>query len=310
MPSEQNRLPEKVRGTAEPAEWLTVRNGCFASLIVLAVAIFFRPLALVIGSSFSVDQYSQILVVPPISVALIYLEWNTIFAKVAFSKLGGAVFAVFAVTFVCITFLARGIDASTYISLSILLFSGCSIAAFLCSYGSAAFRSALFPVCFLVFMTPLPDALRERVIVFLQYGSALVTDWFFTVANIPFSRDGVIIMLPTVTIEIAQECSGIRSSLILVIAGLVLGHLFLRKTWSKAALVILLVPLTIAKNGLRIFTLSTLGMYVDPSFLSGRLHHRGGIVFFIVSFIGLWAMIWILQKFEGKSVAAKTVLQT
>jgi len=51
-------------------------------------------------------------------------------------------------------------------------------------------------------------------------------------------------------------------------------------------------------------------MYVDPSFLSGRLHHQGGIVFFVVSFIGLWAMVWILQKFEGKSVAAKTVLQT
>jgi len=76
------------------------------------------------------------------------------------------------------------------------------------------------------------------------------------------SRDGVVIALPTVTIEIAQECSGIRSSLILVIAGLVLGHLFLGKTWAKFVLVALLVPLTIAKNALRIFTLSTLGMYV------------------------------------------------
>jgi len=57
-----------------------------------------------------------------------------------------------------------------------------------------------------------PDALRNRVIVFLQHGSAVGTDWFFSVANIPFSRDGVVIALPTVSIEIAQECSGIRSS--------------------------------------------------------------------------------------------------
>ena len=159
-------------------------------------------------------------------------------------------------------------------------------------------------------MTPLPDSLRHRVIVFLQYGSAVVTDWFFSAANIPFSRDGVIIVLPTVTIEIAQECSGIRSSVILVIAGLVLGHLFLRKIQSKVILLALLVPLTIAKNAFRIFSLSTLGMYVNPSFLSGRLHHEGGIVFFAVAFVALWAMVWILQKFEGQPVAVKTIQQT
>ena len=129
-------------------------------------------------------------------------------------------------------------------------------------------------------------------------------------ANIPFSRDGVVIALPTVTIEIAQECSGIRSSLILVIAGLVLGHLFLGKTWSKFVLVALLVPLTIAKNALRIFTLSTLGIYVNPSFLTGRLHHQGGIVFFAASFVALWGMVWTLQNFEGRAVAAKTVAQS
>jgi exosortase len=159
-------------------------------------------------------------------------------------------------------------------------------------------------------MTPLPDGLRDRVIVFLQYGSAVVTDWFFSVTNIPFSRDGVVIMLPTVTIEIAQECSGIRSSVILVIAGLVLGHLFLRKIRSKIALVALLVPLTIAKNAFRIFSLSTLGMYVNQSFLSGRLHHQGGIVFFAVAFVALWVLVWILQKLEGQPGTAKTVPQT
>jgi exosortase/archaeosortase family protein len=74
--------------------------------------------------------------------------------------------------------------------------------------------------------------------------------------------------------------------------------------------VILLVPLTIIKNAFRIFTLSTLGMYVNPSFLSGRLHHQGGIVFFAVSFMALWIMVWGLQKFEGRSVAVKTVPQS
>jgi len=277
--------------------------------MVLAAIIFVRPLAVVLGSAVSVDQYSQILVVPPISIALLYLEQKGIFARLSFAWLGVVFFTAFVAIFAWISIFDHGMDASEYISLSVLLFSGCVIAAFWFAYGNAALQKGLFPLCFLVFMTPLPDGPRERVITFLQYGSAVVTDWFFSLSGIPFSRGGVIIVLPTVTIEIAQECSGIRSSMILVIAGLVLGHLFLRKTWSKVILIALLVPMTIIKNALRIFTLSTLGMYVNQSFLTGRLHHQGGVVFFAAAFIILWGMVWVLQKFEGKPVAPKTVPQ-
>lgn len=302
MPSEEQILTK--------SGWLTPQHACFLGLMILAAVIFFKPLLVVLGSSVSLDQYSQILVVPPISAALIYLEQRTIFAKVSFARLGAVFFGIFVAVFACTAIFARGMDSSLYISLSILLFAGCCIATFWFSYGGKAFWSGLFPLCFLVLMTPLPDALRDRVIVFLQYGSAVVTDWFFSAANIPFSRDGVIIVLPSVTIEIAQECSGIRSSVILVIAGLVLGHLFLRKIQSKIVLLVLLVPLTIFKNALRIFSLSTLGMYVNPSFLSGRLHHDGGIVFFAVAFVALWALVWILQKFEGQPAVVKAAPQT
>jgi hypothetical protein len=129
-------------------------------------------------------------------------------------------FAVFIAVFAGLSFLKGSMDPSIYISLSILLFSGCCIAAFWFSYGRKAVWAGLFPLGFLVLMTPVPDAWRQRVIVFLQYGSAVVTDWFFSAANIPFSRDGVIIVLPSVTIEIAQECSGIRSSVILSLPAL------------------------------------------------------------------------------------------
>ena len=296
MPTEKGALIEG---------WFTTRNIVFLCLICTASVLFFRPLAIVVGSSVSADQYSQVLVVPPISLTLLYLERNSIFANLSYNRMGIVVFTLCSFLFVFLTFSGRTMDHSVYIALAILLSCGCSLGAFLFCYGPTAFRRATFPLCFLVLMTPLPDTLRNRVIVFLQYGSAVVTDWFFSLARIPYSRDGVIIVLPSVTIEIAQECSGIRSSLILVIGGLVLGHLFLRKMWTRAVMIGLLVPLTIAKNGLRIFALSTLGMYVDPSFLSGRLHRQGGIVFFAISFVALWLLVWILQKLEGQQTHAQ-----
>jgi exosortase len=237
------------------------------------------------------------------------MERRTIFRDIGYNAAGAILYFVFIGTFLITVLHGTALDSTSLISLSIFLFSACCIVAFLFSYGSEAFRLASFPLFFLLLMTPWPDAMRNRVIVFLQHGSALATDWFFSIANIPFSREDVVITLPSVTIEIAQECSGIRSTLILFLAAVVLAHLFLRSGWSKVALIVFLIPVTIARNGLRIFVLSTLGMYVDESFLTGRLHHNGGIVFFILAFIVLWAMIWVLQKFEDK-IMGRTIQGT
>ena len=300
---EKTRL---VEAKTSPS-WID-RRGFFAlGLILLAAVVFCHPLYLVVTSSVWSDQFSQILLVPPISVLLIYLEHKKIFRDGEYNIAGLLLYLVFGGAFLAATLRVENLDPSLYISLSILLFSACCIGAFLFAYGSEPFRRALFPLLFLPLMTPWPDAVRDRVIYFLQHASGVATDWFFTAANIPFTRDGVVITLPSVTIEIAQECSGIRSTLILFLVGLVLAQLFLRSGWSKFALMILLVPVTIARNGLRIFVLTTLGMYVDPSFLTGRLHHNGGIVFFVLAFILLWGMIWVLQKVEGKVMAPVTL---
>ncbi len=281
------------------------RHAFLLGMVVVAAGIFHGPLTVLVGSSVSVEQYSQILVVVPISVLLLYMERKRILAHVAYSVPGGVLYLALLGAFAYVAGHSATMDPSSYISLSILLFAGCCISAFLFSYGVQAARAAAFPLFFLVLMTPMTDSLRERTITFLQNGSAVVTDWFFTAARIPFRREGVVLTLPIVTIEIAQECSGIRSSIVLFLVGLVLGHLYLKSGWSNLALALLMVPLTIFKNGMRIFTLSTLGMYVDRSFLTGNLHHHGGFVFFALAFVGLWFVIWMLQKFEGFAAGAK-----
>jgi len=278
-------------------------------LIVLSVVIFFLPLRMVLGSAVSVDRYSHILLVWPISLILIYLTRRRVFAQPAYSAWGAGLYVLTLAAFGLASWKKAALDPSSYISLAILLFAVSWVAAFLLCYGSHSFRAALFPLLFLLLMTPMPDWMLERSIAFLQYGSAYLTGRFFAAAGMPFIREGVVISLPSVTIEIAQECSGIRSSVILVIAGMVLGHLFLTRAWAKVVLIVLLVPLAIAKNAVRIFTLTTLGVYVNPSFLSGRLHHQGGIVFFAVAFAFLWFIVWFLQRFEGGSGVTKATSQ-
>jgi len=83
-----------------------------------------------------------------------------------------------------------------------------------------------------------------------------------------------------------------------MITSLVAGHLFLRSAWTKAVLTLATLPLLIVKNGIRIVTLSLLSVYVDPSFLTGRLHHQGGILFFLLALAILAPVLWLLQKSE------------
>jgi len=101
-----------------------------------------------------------------------------------------------------------------------------------------------------------------------------------------------------VTIEIAKQCSGIRSSLALVIASLLAGYLLLRSPWRKAALALATLPLLVVKNGIRIVSLSLLSIYVDPTFLTGRLHQEGGVVFFLLALVMMAPVLLFLQRSE------------
>src|SRR6266566_7718495 len=140
--------------------------------------------------------------------------------------------------------------------------------------GARASRTLLFPLVFLFWMVPIPSVALNKVVEFLQAESAVAARLIFSLIGVPVSQQGVVLSIPGVNIEVARECSSIRSSVMLLVASMVLAQVSLRSPWSKAAVIAATVPLSIAKNALRIVTLSMLGTRVDPGFLTGRLHHR------------------------------------
>ena len=83
---------------------------------------------------------------------------------------------------------------------------------------------------------------------------------------------------------------------------IVLAQLLLRSSWRKALVVGIAIPLSVAKNGLRIFTIAMLGTRVDPGYLTGRLHHQGGILFFLIALLGIFAILAICLRAEGTSL--------
>ena len=193
-------------------------------------------------------------------------------------------------------------DFASIIALSAVLFVN---GAFILCFGFMAFRAALFPLLFLIFIIPIPSTLMEGIIYFLQVGSTEFTNLLFMATGVPFLREGFVFHLPGMSVEVAKQCSGIRSSLALFITALLAGHLFLRTWWKKVILVICIFPIAMFKNGIRIVTLTLLGTYVDPRILQSSLHREGGIPFFILALVLLGPILYYLRKSERKDPGSR-----
>ena len=267
---------------------------------LLPVALLSRQLYRVFASILYDETYSQIPLILVVSLYLIYAWRRVIFNRIAHAWKSGT--ALLLLGTICLV-LAE-IDAFKLIATnqnSLLMFGLVLswIGFFLLFFGMQSFRAALFPLLFLLFMVPVPEPLLSHIIVFLQVWSSNCTAWMFQMMGVPYLRHGFEFALPGVTIRVAEECSGIRSTLALVILTVLTGQLFLKNRWNRLMLCIFIIPLSVAKNGLRIAFLSTMAIYVDPSFLTGSLHHRGGIVFFAIALIPLFLVLKFFQKREA-----------
>ncbi len=119
----------------------------------------------------------------------------------------------------------------------------------------------------------------------------------------------MLLHIPDLTLEVAPECSSIRSSLILLVTTMVVAQLLLRSAWRKAVVVVVAIPLSVAKNGLRIFVIGILATRVDVSFLTGRLHRQGGVIFLLIALAAIFLVIWILRRGEEERSTEKVVAE-
>jgi exosortase len=276
----------------------------FGWWILACLGILWAPATGLLRYSMGNDNASHIVLIPVIVAWLIYLEQKRIFATTNFDYVPGAVLTavgIFAALFTMRAGAAWSLaDRLTGYTLGLVTLL---IAGFIMIFGRRAASNGRFSLLFLFLMVPLPDAMLDYFIYWLQKGSADIAEMIFDLAGVPALRDGFVFHLAHLSIEVAKECSGIRSSLALLILALLVGHLFLRTFWKQALFVVLGLVIMIVKNGIRIATLTILAQYVDSSFLFGRLHHEGGIVFFVIGLLLLLPVFWLLQRGETPQAA-------
>jgi exosortase len=273
----------------------------FGGWIFLSLLVFVRPLILFVRLSLSNDDISYVILIPFISALILFIERRKVFLELSVDKaLAGCLFILAVSTAVASRLLgsvsAVDLQLSAYI-LSLVLFW---LAGFALFFGRAASKAGYFPLVFLFLMVPPPNFLLDRIVYFLQAGSAWITEALFDLFHVPALREGFVFHLARVDIEVAKECSGIRSSMALLILALLATHFALKSFWKKALFLACGLFMMILKNGIRIAVLTLLAMYVDPGFLYGKLHQRGGIVFFLIGLALLLPVLLFLQRTERK----------
>ena len=273
--------------------------GGLAALLLLA---FIVPLTKTLKLALESDMHSHTPLIPLISGYLLFTYRDTLSRAYKTSLLPAVGFAFIALAFLLLGLgLLPGVppfEASTALALvllALLFFLYCGGFLFL---GAGWMRTALFPLAFLIFSIPLPLFLETGIENALVLASADATAVFFSIFQVPFVRDGVVFQLPGITIEVAQECSGIRSTYVLFITSLLIAYLFLRSPWRRAVLVAAIIPLGIIRNGFRILVIGWLCVEVDPHMIDSFIHRKGGPIFFVLSLIPLFLLLLWLRRGE------------
>lgn len=167
------------------------------------------------------------------------------------------------------------------------------------------FRALLFPLALLILMIPIPAILFNQITFPLQILASKLSAWFLPFLGVPVLREGNIINLPAMPLEVADACSGIRSLMTLTTLAIMYGYLLEKRVLIRVLLAVAAIPIAVMANGLRIVGTGLLVQYWNPDKAQGFFHEFSGWLIFVVSLFMLFFLHRLMTVvFRDREVAA------
>ena len=151
-------------------------------------------------------------------------------------------------------------------------------------------QAVVFPLLFLVLMVPIPAIVFSQITFPLQILASKLAAWSLPLCGVPVLREGNVINLPAMPLEVAEACSGIRSLLSLTTLAIMYGYLMEKKPAIRVVLAVMSIPIAVAANGFRIVGTGLLVQYWDPDKAEGFFHAFSGWLVFVASLLMLFAI--------------------
>jgi exosortase len=152
------------------------------------------------------------------------------------------------------------------------------------------FRAVSFPWALLLLMIPIPTIVFNKVTFPLQLLASQVAATVLPLLGVPILREGNVINLPAMALEVAEACSGIRSLISLITLAIIYSYLMEKRLWVRWLLALASVPIAVVANSVRIIGTGLLVQYWDAEKAEGYFHASWGWIIFVVSLVMLYAL--------------------
>jgi len=272
----------------------TSRSAIGLALVAAAtLAVYLPTIASLLRQWASDENYSHGFVVVPFAAYFAWRERARIQTASPQGRMAGFLMLAASLT----VFLAGQLGAELFLTRVSLLGVIAGVAVAL--YGSRALRPLAFPLALLLLAVPLPAVIFNRIAFPLQLVASRAAETVLSAVGIPVLREGNVLVLPSITLEVAQACSGIRSLISLLAVAALLGKLAGARRWARLALVAAAVPIAIVANAARVAGTGLAAVWVGPYAAEGFFHEFAGWVVFVVALILLLGAQRCLRRASG-----------
>jgi len=280
--------------------WQTVKPFGWPGLLLVAVlVVLYAPVLRTLVYQWYADaDYSHGFLVPLLSAYLIWQRRDKLRQVPRRPSFWGLVVVI---TAIGLLFLGS-LGAELFLARFSLLCTICGLIVYFC--GGAVLRAMAFPMAFLLFAIPIPVVVYNEIVFPLQFiASKFATSTLEALNLFPIMREGNVLILPGMSLEVVEACSGIRSLMSLLALAAGFGYVVERSVIARWILFLAMVPLAIISNGTRVMITAIMANYLGPQAAEGFMHEFSGWVIFVVAtvlFLGFYSLMTKIRKMLGR----------
>lgn len=283
--------PGPIAPPTEERESATSREAWVPWIVLscLLVAIYWGIAIKLVSDWYSNPDFSHGFLVPLFSAYLIWSKRDVLRrtpTKQSWAGVwlvAGAIFTLFLGVYGAELFLSR-------ISLVMLLAGLVWMMA-----GRAMLRELRFAILVLLLAIPFPAVVYNQITFPLQIFASKLASAALPLFGVPVMRDGNIIQLPSMQLEVAEACSGIRSLMSLFTAAVFYGYFLEPSPRRRVILALASIPIAVIANGVRILGTGLGVQYWDPDKALGFFHEFSGWLIFVFSLVCLYFLHTLMQ---------------
>ncbi len=289
--ADSTAIPLREKSARSRMGWL--QGGLLA---VLTGVLYLRVLHELVQQWWDDPNFSHGFLVPLFSAFVIWRERKKLAGLAVKPRWSGIVIIAGAL----LVLIAGVLGAEQFLSrTSLLLLVAGMVIYFL---GEDYFREVFFPWAMLFLMIPIPAIIYNQIALPLQFLASRLATALLGLLGVPVLREGNVIHLPSMSLEVAEACSGIRSLMSLVTLAVIYGYFFEPSRMRRVVLAIAAIPIAVVANGIRVMGTGLLGQYWSPDKAEGFFHLFSGWLIFLVS-IGILYLVHLslirLERLRG-----------